>query len=59
MYNILKQKKECMKVKITYRYPIGPVESDPIEYTITEDITTEEYIQKLNNPDDIVKIEVL
>ena len=48
-----------MKVKITYRYPIGPVESDPIEYTITEDITTEEYIQKLNNPDDIVKIEVL
>ena len=55
----MKQKKECMKVKITYRCPIGPVESDPIEYTITEDITTEEYIQKLNNPDDIVKIEVL
>ena len=48
-----------MKVKITYKCPIGSIESDPIEYTITEDITTEEYIQKLNNPDNIIKIEVL
>lgn len=48
-----------MKVKITYKCPIGPVESDPIEYTITKDITTEEYIQMLNNPDDIIKIEVV
>jgi hypothetical protein len=48
-----------MKVKITYKCPIGPVESDPIEFTIIEDITTEEYIQKLNNPDSIIKIEVL
>jgi len=48
-----------MKVKITYRCPIGPVESDPTEFEVIEDITIEEYVEKLNNPDDIVKIEVL
>ena len=47
-----------MKVKITYKSPTGPVESDPIEYTIIEDITLDEFIQKLNNPDTIVKIEI-
>lgn len=48
-----------MKVKITYRCPIGPVESYPTEFEVIEDITIEEYVEKLNNPDDIVKIEVL
>ena len=48
-----------MKVKITYRCPIGSVESDTTEFEVIEDITIEEYIRKLNSPDDIVKIEVL
>lgn len=56
---LLKQKKECMKVKITYRCPIGPIESDSTEFEVIEDVTIEEYIKKLNSPDDIIKIEVL
>ena len=48
-----------MRVKITYKCTIGPIESDPTEFTIVEDITVEEYIRKLNSTDDIVKIEVL
>jgi len=50
---------ECIKVKITYRCPIGPVEADSTEFEVIKDITTEEYIKKLNSPNDIVKIEVL
>lgn len=48
-----------MKVKITYKCPIGPVESDSTEFEVIEDITIEEYMRKLNNPEDIVKIEVV
>ena len=48
-----------MRVKITYKCPIGPAESDSTEFIIIEDITTEEYIKKLNSPDDVIKIEVL
>lgn len=54
-----KQKKEYMKVKITYRCPIGSAESDSTEFEVIEDITIEEYVKKLNSPDDIIKIEVL
>lgn len=48
-----------MKVKITYRCPIGPAESDSTEFEVIEDITIEEYVRKLNNPDGVIKIEVL
>lgn len=48
-----------MKIKITYKCPIGPVESEPTEFTIEKNVTNEEYIRLLNNPDDIIKIEVL
>lgn len=48
-----------MKVRITYRCPIGPVESYSTEFEVIEDITIEEYMRKLNNPEDIVKIEVV
>ena len=56
---LLKHQKECMKIKITYKCPIGPVESDSTEFSIIEDITIEEYLWKLNNPEDIVKIEII
>lgn len=48
-----------MKVKITYRFPIGPVDSDEVEYTIVKEITTEEYMNILNKPDDVLNIEIV
>jgi len=48
-----------MKVKITYKCPIGPVESDSTEFEVIKDVTIEEYVRILNSPDDIIKIEVI
>ena len=48
-----------MKAKITYRFPIGPVDSDEVEYTSIKEITTEEYMNILNNPSDILNIEIV
>ena len=48
-----------MKVKITYRFPIGPVDSDEAEYTSVKEITTEEYMHILNNPRDVLNIEIV
>ena len=48
-----------MKAKITYKFPIGPVDSDEIEYTSVKEITTEEYIKILNNPGNILNIEII
>lgn len=48
-----------MKVKITYRFPIGPVDSDEVEYTSVKEITTKEYMKILNNPSDVLNIEIV
>lgn len=48
-----------MKVKITYRFPIGPVDSDDVEYTSVKEITTEEYMNILNKPGDVLNIEIV
>ena len=48
-----------MKAKITYRFPIGPIDSDEIEYTEVKEITTEEYMDILNHPDDVLNIEIV
>ena len=48
-----------MKVKVTYRFPIGPVDSDEVEYTSVKEMTTEEYINILNSPDDVLNIKII
>ena len=48
-----------MKIKITYKCPIGPVEADSTEFEVIKDVTIEEYVRILNSPDDIIKIEVI
>lgn len=48
-----------MKVYVTYRNPIGPVESDPTEYTLEKNVTPEMLYEMLAHPEreGIVKIQ--
>ena len=48
-----------MKIKVTYKCPIGPIESNSTEYTLIMNVSMGTYLNMLNNPNDITKIEVL
>ena len=48
-----------MKIEVTHRCPIGPVESDEIEFTLEKDVSPDELKRILDNPDDIVNIKAI
>ena len=48
-----------MKLELTIKCPIGPVEASETEFTVIKEVTEEEYIRLLNNPDCIINIKVL
>ena len=48
-----------MKLKLAIKCPIGPVEASEIEFTVIKEVTEEDYIRLLNNPDCVVNIKVL
>ena len=57
--NVQNHPKECMKLELIIKCPIGPVEASETEFTVIKEVTEEEYIRLLNNPDCIVNIKVL
>lgn len=49
----------AVKIKVTYKCPIGPIESNSTEYTLIMNVSIDTYLNMLNNPNNINKIKVL